>query len=119
MRPADEITGYHAHVYYRDPDERRRASELRDELEKRFDVELGRWRDEPVGPHSEPMYQVKFGPELFPQLVPFLSLNHAGLPVLIHTETGDHLLDHTEYALWLGEQLPIRREIFDKLRDKA
>ncbi len=107
-----EIRGYHAHVYYDDAG-RKAAGEIREELDRRFDVELGRWRDEPVGPHPRAMYQVKFDVETFATLVPWLSLNHQGLSVLIHPRTGTDLEDHTEYALWLGSQLELRTDVFD------
>jgi len=37
-------------------------SDLRDaaEIEQRFTVVMGRWREAPVGPHLQSMYQVAF-----------------------------------------------------------
>jgi aromatic ring-cleaving dioxygenase len=56
-----EIKNFHAHVYY-DTDTRSAAACVREQLGALFDVQLGRWRDEPVGPHPKPMYQVAFLP---------------------------------------------------------
>jgi DOPA 4,5-dioxygenase len=39
-------------------------------------------------------------------------LNRDGLDVLLHPETGDDPLDHTVYAAWLGDKLPLRMEAF-------
>ena len=103
----DRIVDYHAHIYYEDAATRAVAGEIREAVAARFDVVLGRWRDEPVGPHPKPMYQVAFRPAEFPRLVPWLMLNHRGLSVLIHPETGDDPVDHSENALWLGEKLPL------------
>jgi aromatic ring-cleaving dioxygenase len=100
------IAGYHAHIYYDDAS-RPVASILRGAIEQRFDVVMGRWRDEPVGPHPQAMYQVAFAPGLFDELVPWLMLNHAGLVVLIHPRSGDDLFDHSEAALWLGNKLDL------------
>ena len=100
------ITGYHAHVYY-DEASRPAAVHVREALAARFDVRLGRWRDEPVGPHPRAMYQVVFTPEQFDRIVPWLMLNRAGLVVLIHPITGDDLADHSDHALWLGEKLAL------------
>ena len=86
-RATNEIRGYHAHVYY-DPSSRPRAAELRAAIEEQFEVVMGRWRDEPVGPHPQSMYQVAFAPEEFARVVPWLMLNRAGLNVLVHPETG-------------------------------
>jgi len=53
------------------------------------------------------MFQVAFATDLFGRFVPWLALNHQGLSVLIHPETGDDPIDHSEYALWLGEKLEV------------
>ena len=108
MTPADtdQITGFHAHVYY-DPATRDAAARLRDELGSRFTVTLGRWHDRPVGPHPKSMYQVAFVPAQFGVLVPWLMLNRTGLDILVHAETGDDLADHTHHALWLGNKLAL------------
>lgn len=99
------IHGYHAHVYYRDAGERETAARLREALETRPGVRMGRWREEPVGPHPLPMYQVAFPAEQFPAIVPWLMLNRAGLTILVHPETGDDVTDHRDNPLWLGEKL--------------
>ena len=94
-----EIKNFHAHVYY-DHETREAASRVRDALAELFTVELGRWREEPVGPHPQSMYQVKFSPEEFNKVVPWLMLHHEGLHVLIHPSTDDDVRDHTDRALF-------------------
>lgn len=106
---ASPITGYHAHVYY-DGSSRAEAAELRDALAARFQVTLGRWRDEPVGPHPQAMYQVAFPPSEFARLVPWLMLNRGRLAVLVHPLTDDAYADHAHHALWLGEMLTLDLE---------
>jgi DOPA 4,5-dioxygenase len=108
--PAD-VRAYHAHVYF-EPGSRAEAEALREALAARFEVRLGSWHDRPVGPHPAAMYLVGFPADVFATLVPWLMLNHGGLDILIHPETGDDLADHTRHALWLGRQLPLRTEIF-------
>ena len=97
-----EITGYHAHVYY-DAASKETAARLREAIEQRFAVRLGRWHDQPIGPHPHGSYQIAFEPALFGELVPWLALNRDGLVVLVHPETGDDLADHGERAIWLGK----------------
>ena len=106
---------YHAHVYFTDAPSRALAVELRDRIGSRFPVALGRVHDRPIGPHPKPMFQVAFATELFGQLVPWLALNHRGLSVLVHPETGDDPIDHSEYALWLGEKLEVDIEYLRRL----
>ena len=72
---------------------------------------FGRWHDVPVGPHLRAMFQVAFGPELFPSLVPWLMLNREGLAVLMHPETGDPRTDHLVHAAWLVEVLPLNASV--------
>ena len=112
------ITGFHVHVYFDSPT-RPTALIVRDGLAERFDVELGRIHDRPMGPHPKSMYQVKFAPGEFSTLVQWLMLNHAGLDVLIHPETGDDVADHTEQALWLGEKLALNIEFLRKFVAKT
>ena len=111
------IKGYHAHIYY-DDSTRAIAAGIREELDAHFDVVLGRWRDEPVGPHPEPMYQVAFAADVFDAIIPWLMLNRGGLTILVHPRSGDDVADHAEYALWLGGKLDLDIE-FLKNHDEA
>ncbi len=97
------ITGYHAHIYY-DADSKETAAAVREGLEASFSVRMGRWHDRPVGPHPSWSYQIAFDPEQFATVVPWLALNRRGLIVFLHPETGDHLADHTEHAIWMGDR---------------
>lgn len=106
MREPAEITDYHAHIYY-DAVSRPRAAQLREWVEQRFTVRMGRWHDVPVGPHPGAMYQIAFTPDQFPTLVPFLMLNRMGLTVLLHPQSGRPRDDHTLHATWMGEILPL------------
>jgi aromatic ring-cleaving dioxygenase len=108
-----QVLEYHAHVYYC-PETRAAAEALRHELGTRFPVRLGRWHDASVGPHTRSMYQVAFAPAVFADVVPWLMVNRGPLDLLIHPETGDDLADHRDHAMWLGEKLPLRLEVFAK-----
>ncbi len=101
-----KITGFHAHVYYNNSS-RDAAARVREGLGSRFNVRLGSWHDNPVGPHPQSMYQIVFSPELFGKVVPWLMLNRGGLDVLVHPETGDNEIDHLDHALWLGKKLKL------------
>jgi aromatic ring-cleaving dioxygenase len=111
------IRSYHAHIYFFTPEERLAALQLREWIGERFLVQLGRVHDVPVGPHSQPMYQVAFARELFDPFVSWLMLNHLGLSVLVHPNTGRALDDHLLHALWLGARLSIRGEVLSNAPD--
>jgi len=47
----------------------------------------------------------------FGEVVRWLMLNRNGHSILIHPHTGNSLKDHTDYALWLGDKLPLKLEV--------
>jgi aromatic ring-cleaving dioxygenase len=110
-----KITVFHAHIYY-DAASREQAARVRSRLSANFDVQLGRWHDNPIGPHPKGMYQVLFSPSQFGQVVPWLMLNREGLDILVHPETGDDVADHTKNSLWLGEKLEVNIEFLRRIR---
>ena len=110
-----KIEGYHAHVYY-DVDTKKTAARLRRRINARFETVLGRWHEEPVGPHPVSFYQVAFAPDLFAEFIPWLALNREDLPILVHPETGDNLADHSAHAIWLGDSLTLRLDVFKRKR---
>jgi aromatic ring-cleaving dioxygenase len=107
LQPIRTIESYHAHVYFDGPEARERAAALRAQISDRFQVQMGRWRDQPVGPHPMAMYQVAFEAALFPTLVPWLMLNRQGLTIVVHPNTDRPKDDHLKHALWLGAVLPL------------
>ena len=113
LMPDTDITkSYHAHVYYT-PATRAAAEAVREGIESRFQVPMGRWREEPVGPHPQSMYQVAFETDQFDRLVPWLMLNRQGLDVLVHPNTGESRTDHETRALWLGQKLSLKLDGLD------
>jgi aromatic ring-cleaving dioxygenase len=83
---------------------------VRQWIAERFVVQLGTVHDRPVGPHTLPMYQVAFTPELFAGLTPWLMLNRQELSVLVHPNTGRARDDHLLHALWLGPPLALQAD---------
>ena len=97
---------FHAHIYY-DKKSRGTAERVRRELGENFQVVLGRWHDDPVGPHPGSMYQVAFEADQFESLTQWLMAHRGGLTVFVHPETGDDLGDHRDRALWMGRLLKL------------
>ena len=97
------IESWHAHVYF-EAASRDAAWALREligtELADR--IEMGRFHERPVGPHSMWSYQLAFPAAAFSQVVAWLALNHGALDVFLHPNTDDELRDHRDSALWLG-----------------
>jgi len=95
------VYGYHAHVYY-SAETKPVAERLARRLNEAFDVEIGAFSGERVGPHPIPQFQMIFKNEQFAIVVPWLMLNREGLDILLHPLTDDMVDDHTVYATWLG-----------------
>lgn len=120
-RPVTDITDYHAHVYYDEGTSKAAAQQLRAAIVAAgFEVALGRWHDDPVGPHPVGSFQIAFAASDFASLVPWLALNHGQNAVLIHPNTDDPVADHSDHALWLGRQLeldiPLLKRLLAKFR---
>jgi DOPA 4,5-dioxygenase len=69
----------------------------------RFGVQMGRVHEKLVGPHPRWSCQLAFDAKQFEALIPWLDAHRAGLNILVHADTGNHLEDHTTHASWLGE----------------
>ena len=113
------IHSYHAHIYFEPASTRSVAEALRRRIAERFVVQMGRWHDVPVGPHTAAMYQVAFASELFASFVPWLMLNRAGLDVLVHPNTLAPRNDHLHHALWLGNRRALKQEMLPERADAA
>jgi aromatic ring-cleaving dioxygenase len=113
------IVSWHAHVYFDPASTRSQAESVRHGVAERFKVQLGRWHDLPVGPHTAAMYQIAFDIAAFAELVPWLALHREGLNVLVHPNTLAPRADHVIHALWLGSPLPLREDVLPESIDAA
>jgi aromatic ring-cleaving dioxygenase len=109
--PERAIVSWHAHVYFDPAATRAAAEQVRAGIAQRFSVQLGRWHEAPIGPHTAAMYQVAFEPARFAALVPWLALHRQGLSVLVHPNTLAPRADHLTHAIWLGSALPLRGDV--------
>ncbi len=105
-RPINRHKGYHAHVYF-DQDTVDFASELCRTAGDKFGLKVGRVHQKLVGPHTRWSCQIIFSHKSFEAFIPWLDDNRKGLSVLVHALTGDDIVDHTQYAYWLGDSVDI------------
>jgi DOPA 4,5-dioxygenase len=109
------INGYHAHVYF-DESTLNQATVLCEEAGKQFSVQVGRVHRKKVGPHPCWSCQLAFDKNQYADLMTWLALNRKGLSILIHPLTGDDLIDHTDYASWMGEQQVLNLDFLRNLK---
>jgi len=114
IAPIDGIVSYHAHIYYDVQSTRKTAEWLRERIAESFSVQIGRWHDPHVGPHTQSMYQVAFDVAVFARFVPWLMLNRQGLDVLVHPNTLRPREDHMVHAMWLGRKLALKPEVLSE-----
>ena len=106
------INDWHVHVYF-DAQSLDQARALCEQAAQKFAVKMGRVHEKPVGPHPCWSCQLAFMPEVFDSIVPWLSLNRDGLTILIHPQTGEDLIDHRDYAIWMGQSMDLNLSIFN------
>ncbi|KNE62040.1 hypothetical protein AMAG_07298 [Allomyces macrogynus ATCC 38327] len=124
-RPAvkwpEPITSYDVHVYWLPSSKKQRAEAVamyRKAQQLFPHLLFGHIHDRPVGPHPYCMYEIDIHKaEDFSRFVPWVALNHGSLSVLIHPHSGDMVKDHTEYALWLGEKVPLDVGMLQEYQD--
>ncbi len=112
-RPVNVHKAYHAHIYF-GPETIEQARALANEAGKLFKVNVGRVHEQLVGPHPAWSCQLAFGAGEFDKLVPWLDEHRNGLDVFVHGLTGDDLVDHTEYAYWLGNEWKLDLSLFGR-----
>ena len=100
--------GYHAHIYYDPTTTRALAERVCAAVVEKFRVEIGGFRDTPVGPHPIANVLIVFKTDQFEHVVPHLMLNRGGLDILVHPLTADAVEDHSSYAIWLGNPVELK-----------
>ena len=64
--------------------------------------------------NSSHSFADRFAAGDFARLVPWLMLNRGGLDVLVHPLAGNAYDDHTVYAMWLGDKLPLKLDVLKR-----
>jgi aromatic ring-cleaving dioxygenase len=116
-RPENIHQAYHAHVYF-GADTVGQARELVAQAGRQFKVQVGRVHEKMVGPHPAWSCQLAFSAAQFDALIPWLDQHRGALDVFVHGVSGDDLADHTSHAYWLGNEWPLKLEMFRRDRAK-
>jgi aromatic ring-cleaving dioxygenase len=103
-----------AHIYFA-PEQLDAIKSLHVKLVATFtnpEIFVGDVIPRPIGPHTLPMLEVNFSEAQYSTVVPWLEKERGSLNILVHPQTGDDYTDHTNYAVWLGEPVALKLEIF-------
>ena len=95
---------FHAHIYY-DKTSFPKAKKLVEKVPG--NIKVGKMHERPVGPHPKWSCQLLFSKDQLAKMMTWLMKNRDGLTIFLHPVTGNDLLDHTEYAVWMGEILDL------------
>lgn len=105
------VKDYHIHLYFNEKTIES-AKSICLEVEKLFNVKIGRFHEKKVGPHPRWSVQILVESKDFGEVLTWVSLNRKGLTVFTHPNTGDDLRDHRDHAIWMGEVLNLELSIF-------
>ena len=105
------IRDFHAHIYY-DPDEVEVARELAAAVQAKFNVPVGHFHLQAVGPHPRGSCQLTVPRDLFGDVAQWLALNRGALTIFAHANTGDDLADHTQHVIWFGPSEELNLSLF-------
>lgn len=99
---------FHSHVYYTE-ETKEKAIEVHHKISEKFlkegsSIELTPLIDRCLGPHTLWMFEFNFNSDLFVDAFSFLCEHRNGLSILIHPLSGNAILDHTDYAMFLGRK---------------
>lgn len=109
--PINRHQSYHAHFYF-DQSSSDYAAQVRQDVQQRFGVFVGRFNQRLVGPHTKWSFEIDFTNELFDEVIPWLDQSRQGHSILVHAVTEDDYRDHTEYVYWLGEPVQLDLTLF-------
>jgi aromatic ring-cleaving dioxygenase len=108
---------FDAHIYFTE-ETFVEATILRDKIKKNFESEVlfvGDLIPVPIGPHTQPMFEVNFPLIIFNKVVLWLMKERKTFTVLVHPLSGDDFFDHTQGAMWLGDSIRLDYEKFSKI----
>ena len=104
---------YHFHIYF-GPTSLSAAQEIVEKLQEFDYLDIGRVWNKPVGPHPIGSCQVTVKAAYFQKMCEWFLEHRNNLSIFIHAVTGDDLLDHTDYVMWIGDSYKINLAFFNK-----
>jgi aromatic ring-cleaving dioxygenase len=111
MESASAIRGYHAHIYF-DPDQLGAAEAFAAAAKARFNLSVGHFHQDPIGPHPRGSCQLSMRPEVFAAFALWAPEAREDLTIFAHGLSGNDRADHTRFVIWFGPSEPLDLSIF-------
>lgn len=114
-KEVNQFNYYHGHFYF--TPETLHSAEI---VRQKMAIELPQLLNifpllpRPVGPHPFPMFEFHFRSSDLELIRGWLQKNHAGHSVLLHPLSGNEIDDHTKYAEFVGDALPLNISFLTK-----
>jgi aromatic ring-cleaving dioxygenase len=102
---------YHFHIYF-ESNQLNITKKMVEKLSKLDYPEIGRIWERPVGPHPTNSCQITIFKDNFHQMTEWFLNNRNGLSIFVHAVTGNDLIDHTDYVMWIGRSYELNIEFF-------
>ena len=115
MNPKDwpvKFSVFHSHIYF-NKETYSKAQNFHEDFKKlKIPKQLSEMHQHLMGPHPFWMFEVDFKTENFLEIIEFMQKHRNGLSILVHPLSGNALLDHTDYAMFLGQKEDLNLAIF-------
>ena len=115
LNPKDwpvKFSSFHGHIYF-DEKTFTQAKIFHEDFKKlNVPKQMSELHQHLMGPHPFWMFEVDFETENFLKIIEFMQKHRNGLSVLVHPLSGNALLDHTDYAMFLGQKEQLNLAIF-------
>lgn len=107
------IHPFHAHIYFKLQDTAL-AETVRHNIALAIPqlTYVGRLIAVPIGPHPLPMFEIHIPAQFIEAVRLTIDSLRQGLSVLIHPVQHDELEAHSQKAMWLGQPLTLKLDIF-------
>lgn len=113
LYPPQDFKFFHSHIYFNESTAEKAESFYQKFQALKLPVQISKLIHRPIGPHPTPMFEVDFPAENFMEMIRFMQEHRQGLNILVHPLSGSEILDHTDYAMFLGERVDLNLAIFD------
>ncbi|KAJ3002562.1 UNVERIFIED_CONTAM: hypothetical protein HDU68_006160 [Siphonaria sp. JEL0065] len=116
IRPAAHGNAWDFHIYFDALTQLEFAKDLHAKAKQAFpNTYFSKFATVPIGPHTSPMFKVEVNSTAeFGSFLSFIALHRGELSILAHPMTGNPLDDHIVHGVWIGDKIPLKREVLER-----